>query len=97
VFTDLHDGESLRRDCQRARAVGFRGKMAIHPRQVEVINNVFTPAAAEVDRATRVIEAYEAAQAAGEGVSTLDGRMVELPVVQRARRTLALAARHRDR
>lgn len=97
VFTDLHDGESLRRDCQRARAVGFRGKMAIHPRQVEVINNVFTPAAAEVDRATRVIEAYEAAQAAGEGVSTLDGRMVELPVVRRARRTLALAARHRDR
>ena len=97
VFTDLHDAESLRRDCQRARAVGFRGKMAIHPRQVEVINDVFTPAAAEVDRATRVIDAYDAARAAGEGVTTMDGRMVELPVVQRARRTLALAARHRDR
>jgi citrate lyase subunit beta / citryl-CoA lyase len=97
VFTDLNDADSLRRDCQRARAVGFRGKMAIHPRQVEVINDVFTPAAAEIDRATRVVEAYEAARAIGEGVTTLDGRMVELPVVQRARRTLSLAMRHRDR
>jgi citrate lyase subunit beta/citryl-CoA lyase len=92
VFTDLNDAESLRRDCQRARAVGFRGKMAIHPRQVDVINEVFTPTAADVDRSTRVIEAYEAARAAGEGVTTMDGRMVELPVVERARRTLALAA-----
>jgi len=97
VFTDLNDAESLRRDCQRARAVGFRGKMAIHPKQIEVINDAFTPAAAEVDRATRVIEAYEAARAAGQAVTTLDGRMVELPIVERARRTLWLAMKHRDR
>ncbi|MSO82048.1 MAG: CoA ester lyase [Acidobacteria bacterium] len=94
VFTDLNDAESLRRDCQRARAVGFRGKMAIHPKQVEVINEVFTPAAADVERARRLIDAYEAAQAVGQGVTTMDGRMVELPVVQRARRTLSLAAGH---
>ncbi len=97
VFTDLNDAESLRRDCQRARAVGFRGKMAIHPKQVAVINEAFTPTAADVDRSTRVIDAYEAARAAGEGVTTMDGRMVELPVVQRARRTLALAAGRRGR
>lgn len=97
VFTDLNDAESLRRDCQRARAVGFRGKMAIHPKQIEIINDVFTPAAAEVDRATRLIAAYEAARAAGEGVTTMDGRMVELPIVERARRTLSLAMKYRDR
>jgi citrate lyase subunit beta/citryl-CoA lyase len=66
--------------------------MAIHPKQVEIINEVFTPSAAEVDRAGRIIAAYETARAAGEGVTTLEGVMVELPVVERARRTLALAS-----
>lgn len=97
VCTDLHDTESLRRDCQRARALGFRGKMAIHPRQVPVINEVFTPSAADVDRAGRLIDAYETARSTGQGVTTMDGRMVEGPIVERARRMLALAARHRDR
>jgi len=97
VCTDLNDADSLRRDCKRARALGFRGKMAIHPRQVDVINEVFTPAAADVDRARRLIDTYEASRAQGQGVTTMDGRMVELPIVERARRTLALAARHEDR
>ncbi len=96
VCTDLNDADSLRRDCQRACALGFRGKMAIHPRQVDVINDVFTPAAAAVVRARRLIDVYEAARAAGQGVTTVDGRMVELPIVERARRTLALDAKHRD-
>jgi citrate lyase beta subunit len=91
VFTNLLDAESLRRDCERARGLGFRGKMAIHPKQVEVINNVFTPTASDVERATRLVAAYEAARAAGEGVTTMDGRMVELPIVDRARRILAHA------
>lgn len=92
VFTNLHDIDSLRRDCQRARGLGFRGKMAIHPRQVEIINEVFTPSASEVDRSTRIIAAYENARAGGEGVMALEGLMVELPVVERARRILAIAA-----
>jgi citrate lyase subunit beta/citryl-CoA lyase len=92
VFTNLHDIDSLRRDCQRARGLGFRGKMAIHPRQVEIINEVFTPSGSEVDRATRIIAAYENARAGGEGVTALEGLMVELPVVERARRILAIAA-----
>lgn len=96
VCTDLNDADSLRRDCQRACALGFRGKMVIHPRQVDVINDVFTPAAAAVVRARRLIDVYEAARAAGQGVTTVDGRMVELPIVERARRTLALDAKHRD-
>jgi citrate lyase subunit beta/citryl-CoA lyase len=92
IFADLNDAEALRRDCQRARGLGFRGKMAIHPKQVATINEAFTPSAAEVERASRIIAAYEGARTSGEGVTTLDGRMVELPVVERARRILALAA-----
>lgn len=94
VFINLDDLTTLRRDCERAKAVGFRGKMAIHPKQVPVINEAFTPSAAELDRARRLIEAYETARAAGEGVTRMAGEMVELPIVERARRTIALAARY---
>ena len=91
VFTNLNDQDGLRRDCERARGFGFRGKMAIHPKQIETINSVFTPGAGEVERAGRILTAWDAARAAGEAVTTLDGRMVEAPVVERARRILALA------
>jgi citrate lyase beta subunit len=94
VFTNLDDLAALRRDAERARGAGFRGKMAIHPKQVAVINEVFTPSAADVERARRVVDAFERAVAAGEGVTRMAGEMVELPVVERARRTLALAARY---
>jgi len=94
VFTNLDDLALLRRDAARARAAGFRGKMAIHPKQVAVINEVFTPSAADVERARRVVEAFERALAAGEGVTRMGNQMIELPVVERARRTLALAARY---
>ncbi|MDA1183809.1 MAG: CoA ester lyase [Acidobacteria bacterium] len=97
VCIDLNDSDALRRDCVRARALGFRGKMAIHPRQLDVINESFTPTAAEVHRARQIIDTYEAARAGGQGVTTLDGRMVELPIVERARRLVALAGKHDGR
>lgn len=97
VFINLEDVTALERDCQRARALGFRGKMAIHPRQVPVINEAFTPSTADVERARRLVDAYEVARAAGEGVTRFDGQMLELPIVERARRTLALAARYSSR
>jgi citrate lyase beta subunit len=94
VFTNLDDLAALRRDAERGRGAGFRGKMAIHPKQVAVINDVFTPSAAEVERAHRIVEAFERAAAAGDGVTRMGDEMVELPMVVRARRTLALAARY---
>ena len=97
VFTDLDDVATLRRDCDRARALGFHGKMAIHPRQVPVINDAFTPSAADVEGARRVIDAFEKAAAAGNGVVRMEGQMVELPIVERARRTIALAAKYSAR
>jgi citrate lyase subunit beta/citryl-CoA lyase len=92
VFVDIKAMDQLRVDAERARALGFRGKMAIHPSQIGVINDVFSPSVIEIERARRLVDAYDAAAAAGEGVLRVDDRMVDAPVVARARRLLARAA-----
>jgi citrate lyase subunit beta/citryl-CoA lyase len=88
VFVNVGDPEGLKRDAARARAVGFRGKMAIHPLQIPMIHDVFTADPAEIAAAERVVKAYAAAQAAGQGVIRLDDRMVDVPIVERAKRVL---------
>lgn len=93
IVADIGNDDLLRRDARRARALGFRGKLAVHPSQVSIINEVFSPTAEEVDRARRIIEAYDTAVAGGEGVLRLDGRMVDAPMVARARNVVALARR----
>jgi len=72
--------------------MGFDGKTLIHPSQLEPCNRVFAPTADEVERAGRIIAAFEEAEAEGRGVVTVDGRMVENLHVDQARRTLALIA-----
>lgn len=84
----------LRSDASRAKALGFAGKMAIHPDQVSVINEVFSPSADEIAAARKLIEADERAREAGDGVFRLDDSMVDAPVIRRARRVLELAERH---
>ena len=91
VFVDFTSPDRLREDALRARALGFGGKMAIHPDQVSVINAVFSPSAEEVAAAQRLIEADKAAHSRGEGVYRVDDRMVDAPIVARARRVLAVA------
>ena len=93
VWTDVRDGAGLETDALFARSLGFRGKACVHPDQVEVVNRVFTPSDDELSRARRVVEAYEQAVGEGEGVTALDGEMIDLPVVERARQVLALAER----
>jgi citrate lyase subunit beta/citryl-CoA lyase len=88
VFVNLAAQDDLRRDAMRARRLGFHGKMAIHPDQVPIINEVFTPTTAELDRARRIVDAFERAEAQGEGVLRLDDQMVDAPIVARARRVL---------
>ncbi|HUL73747.1 MAG TPA: CoA ester lyase, partial [Vicinamibacterales bacterium] len=88
VFVDLKAADRLRADAARARALGFRGKMAIHPDQVAVINEVFTPSAEEVAAARRIVDADASARARGDGAFRLDDRMVDAPIVARARRVL---------
>jgi len=91
VFVDLKSPDLLRRDAMRARALGFRGKTAVHPDQIAIINEVFTPSADDVAKARRIIEADAAARTKGEGAFRFEDRMVDAPVVARARRVIALA------
>jgi citrate lyase subunit beta / citryl-CoA lyase len=90
IWPDVTDGDGLRRDALQARRLGFTGKSLIHPGQIETINEVFSPSAAEVSYARRVIDAFEGAQRKGDGAVALDGRMLDQPIVDRARRTLLL-------
>lgn len=89
IAPGTQDTAQLASDAARGRRGGFGGKLCIHPAQVAVVNAAFAPSAAELDRARRVVAAFEAA---GGGVFSLDGRMVDAPVLLLARRTLAQAA-----
>ncbi len=91
VFITLDNLDGLRRESQQALAMGYAGKMAIHPRQVPVITAVFTPSDAAVDAAQRLIAAHADHQAAGAGVFVWEGRMVDMPMIRAAERVLARA------
>jgi len=89
VHLDTQDDEGLEEESLLARSLGFRGKVCIHPAQVEIVNRVFSPTREDGNRARRVVEAYERGVADGRGAVALDGEMIDLPVVERARRILA--------
>lgn len=91
VFFDLNDLAGLEQECLVGRQMAYDGKMAIHPRQVEVIQRVFAPSAEEIARALRIVQAHEEAQATGVGAFALDGRMVDMPVVRMAESVLRKA------
>ena len=91
VHLDVRDAEGLAEEAGLARSLGLRGKLCIHPAQVEVVNAVFAPTADEVAWAERVLAAFDAAVAEGRGAVGLEGTMVDLPVVERARNVLAEA------
>jgi citrate lyase subunit beta/citryl-CoA lyase len=91
VFTGVDDEEGFLREVRLAKQLGFDGKSLIHPSQIGMTHGVYTPAHAEIAKARRVIAAAAEAEAKGSGVISLDGRMVDKPIVQRAQRVLALA------
>jgi citrate lyase subunit beta / citryl-CoA lyase len=88
VFVDIAATDRLREDALRARALGFHGKMAIHPSQIPVIHAVFTPSPDEIARAQRIVAAFEAAQRDGHAVIRLDDQMIDAPIVARAKKVL---------
>jgi len=90
-FTDINDFEGLKRDCQRAKLIGMTGKAAVNPRQIDTINEVFSPSMEDIEWAKRVIAAYDEAQREGKGVFSLDGKMVDAPVLARAKNVLEKA------
>lgn len=91
-YFQFRDAEGLRRDALKAKGCGFKGKFAIHPAQIDVINEVFSPSAAEIEYARRVVAAFEEAERQGRGSTSLDGKVIDVPVVKRARALLELAA-----
>ena len=92
VYLDIRNSAGLEKDTRLARDLGFTGKALIHPAQIEVVERVFRPTDAEVEYARRVVAAFETAEAAGAGAVAVDGQMVDLPVVERARRALQLVS-----
>jgi citrate lyase subunit beta/citryl-CoA lyase len=89
VHLNVEAGAALEEECRLARSLGFRGKACIHPSQVPVVNRAFTPSDSELAWASNVLDAYETSMAEGRGAVALDGEMIDLPVVERARRLLA--------
>ncbi|HEY0441988.1 MAG TPA: CoA ester lyase [Xanthobacteraceae bacterium] len=91
AFMNLQGTDALRQETTLARTMGFTGKTAIHPRQVAVINEVFSPTAQEVDRARKLLQVFRAAEAEGRGAVQFEGMMVDYANVKRAEQILALA------
>jgi citrate lyase subunit beta/citryl-CoA lyase len=91
VFSDVRDMEGLRQSVLEAKSLGFDGKGCIHPRQINVIHEAFAPTDQEVERARRIVLAFEAAEAKGLGVVSLGSKMIDPPVVKRALHTVELA------
>jgi citrate lyase subunit beta/citryl-CoA lyase len=91
VYNDVKDPEGFAAEATQGRTFGFDGKTLIHPSQIEPTNRIFSPSPDEVEYSRRVIAAFEAAEAAGSGVVTVDGRMIENLHVETARRVLSLA------
>jgi citrate lyase subunit beta/citryl-CoA lyase len=89
VTVAIDDERQLAQDATKARSLGFGGKLCIHPRQVGAVNAAFSPSADEIAMARRIVQAYERAQG---GAVSVDGRMVDLPVLLKARRIVAASA-----
>lgn len=91
VFMDFRNPDALRVECELARTLGYVGKVAIHPAQIEVINDVFTPAPEVVEYQRKVLAAFEEAEAQGKASIAVDGKMVDYAVARVARAVIARA------
>jgi len=97
TVADYGDLDAFRATVRRARRLGFLGASVIHPSQVPILNAEFAPSAEEVESARRIVVAYKEAEAAGRGSIAVDGKMIDVPVVERAHRTLARDAAVQER
>lgn len=96
AYLDIRDTDGLTLEANLAASFGFSGKMAIHPGQVETINQAFSPSSRQVEQALKIVEEYTASVDKGEGVLVVDGSMVDEAIYKRSVRVLARAATHED-
>jgi len=92
VFSDVADMEGLRQSVFEAKSLGFEGKGCIHPRQIQVVHEAFAPTVEEIEKAKKIVLAFEEAEKKGLGVVSLGSKMIDPPVVKRAQRTINLAS-----
>ena len=91
VFSNLNDMDAFRREVETIKKLGFDGKSIINPRQIEIVNEVFTPSQKDIDKAAAIVGALHEAARRGSGVIALNGKMIDKPVVIRAQHTIDLA------
>ena len=89
IVASIDDEPRFRADAQQARSIGYRGKLCIHPSQVPLANEVFSPSADELEHARRLLSSYEEAQATGQQVIVFEGQMIDEALARRARDLLA--------
>jgi len=90
-FGDIRDAEGFRAAARRAAALGVEGKWAIHPSQIALANEVFTPPPAELERARRILDALDAAASEGRGAAQLDGKMIDAASARMAQNVVQVA------
>jgi citrate lyase subunit beta / citryl-CoA lyase len=93
VFVNVKDSDGCRRECREAAWMGFTGKITIHPSQIEIVNEIFTPSAEEIADAEELLQAFEENSRAGRMAFSFRGEMVDVPHLTRARRILEVARR----
>ncbi|GAB1482067.1 citrate (pro-3S)-lyase subunit beta [Treponema sp.] len=91
VFSDVNNEEGFEKEVRLAKQLGFDGKSVIHPLQIPIVNAVYTPTKTEIEKSLRIVAAIKEAEARGSGVVSVDGKMVDKPIVERALRNLELA------
>jgi len=91
VYSNLDDMETFRKEVELIHTLGFDGKSIINPRQIEIVNEVFAPTPRAIEKARAIIAAIREAERRGSGVVSVNGKMVDRPVVIRAQRTIDLA------
>jgi citrate lyase beta subunit len=91
VYIDFKDTEGLRREAEQGAGFGFSGKQVIHPNQVQVTQEAFTPSDEAIAEAKRIVEAFEAGQREGKGAFALDGKMIDMPLLKHAQKVLERA------
>jgi len=89
-YLDLENLDGMRREAEAARDLGFSGKGSIHPKQVPILNEIFSPTADEIAHAERIVEAFDKAET---GLVVVDGKLIEKPVLRSMHRLLAVAER----
>lgn len=91
VFSDVNDEETFIDEVNRIKQLGFDGKSVVNPRQIALVHQIFMPSEQEIEKSKRILAAYQEALAKNSGVISLDGKMIDKPIVERAERVLAYA------